>query len=76
MQVYRAELNTPNRPMKNLLGVLFFTVEQLFAVALSDKKRAGGMITLVVPYGVADSRLVTVPLDALEGYIRAGLDGE
>lgn len=53
-----------------------FTVEQLFAVALSDKKRAGGMITLVVPYGVADSRLVTVPLDALEGYIRAGLDGE
>ena len=50
-----------------------FTTEQLFAVALSDKKRAGGTITLVVPYGVADSRLVTVPVDALEGYIRAGL---
>lgn len=53
-----------------------FTVEQLFEAATSDKKRAGGMITLVVPYGVADSRLVTVPLDALEGYIRLGLDGE
>ncbi len=50
-----------------------FTTEQLFAVALSDKKRAGGAITLVVPYGVADSRLVTVPVDALEGYIRTGL---
>jgi 3-dehydroquinate synthase len=50
-----------------------FTTEQLFAAALSDKKRAGGTITLVVPYGVADSRLVTVPVDALEGYIRAGL---
>lgn len=50
-----------------------FTAEQLYAVALSDKKRAGGTITLVVPYGVADSRLVTVPVDALEGYIRAGL---
>ena len=50
-----------------------FTTEQLYAVALSDKKRAGGSITLVVPYGVADSRLVTVPMDALEGYIRAGL---
>ena len=50
-----------------------FTTEQLYAVALSDKKRAGGTITLVVPYGVADSRLVTVPVDALEGYIRAGL---
>ena len=50
-----------------------FTTEQLYAVALSDKKRAGGTITLVVPYGVADSRLVTVPVDALESYIRAGL---
>jgi 3-dehydroquinate synthase len=50
-----------------------FTTEQLYAAALSDKKRAGGTITLVVPYGVADSRLVTVPVDALESYIRAGL---
>lgn len=50
-----------------------FTTEQLYEVALSDKKRAGGSLTLVVPYGVADSRLVTVPVDALEGYIRAGL---
>ncbi len=51
-----------------------FTAEELFAVATSDKKRAGGKLTLVVPYGIADSRLVTVPLDALEGYIRAGLE--
>ena len=50
-----------------------FTTEQLYAVALSDKKRAGGTITLVVPYGIADSRLVTVPVDALESYIRHGL---
>ena len=50
-----------------------FTTEQLYAVDLSDKKRAGNSITLVVPYGVADSRLVTVPADALEEYIRAGL---
>ena len=50
-----------------------FTTEQLFAVAISDKKRAGGSITLAVPYGVADTRLVTVPVDALENYIRSGL---
>ena len=50
-----------------------FTAEQLFAVAISDKKRAGGFITLAVPYGTSDTRLVTVPLDALESYIRAGL---
>ena len=50
-----------------------FTAEQLFAAAVSDKKRAGGFITLAVPYGTSDTRLVTVPLDALENYIRAGL---
>ena len=33
----------------------------------------GDTLTLVVPYGVGDSRPVTVPVDALEGYIRAGL---
>ena len=53
-----------------------FTTEQLYTAALSDKKRAGGTITLVVPYGVADSRLVTVPVDALESYIRAGLTAD
>ncbi len=51
-----------------------FTVEELYAAATADKKRAGGQITLVVPYGVADSRLVTVPMDAVESYIRAGLE--
>ncbi len=50
-----------------------FTAEALYSAALSDKKRAGDALTLVVPYGVADSRLVKVPVDALEGYIRAGL---
>ncbi len=50
-----------------------FTAEQLYSASLSDKKRSGEAITLVVPYGVADARLVTVPVDALEGYIRAGL---
>ena len=50
-----------------------FTTEQLYAVAISDKKRAGGSITLAIPYGVADTRLVTVPVDALESYIRTGL---
>ena len=51
-----------------------FTTEELFAVATADKKRTGGTISVVVPYGVADSRLVTIPIDALEGYIRAGVD--
>ncbi len=51
-----------------------FTAEELYAVATSDKKRTGDSLSLVVPYGIADSRLVTVPVDALEHYIRAGLE--
>ncbi len=50
-----------------------FTTEELYAIATSDKKRTGGIITLVVPHGIADSRLVQIPVDALEGYIRIGL---
>ncbi len=50
-----------------------FTAEDLYAAATSDKKRAGGSITLVVPYGIADARLCTVPMDALGSYIRRGL---
>ena len=50
-----------------------FSTEHLNAVALSDKKRAGDTITLVVPHAIADSRLVIVPIDALESYIRRGL---
>ncbi len=51
-----------------------FTVEELFAAAASDKKRTGGTITVVVPYGIADARLVKIPLDALEDYIRMGAE--
>ncbi len=51
-----------------------FTTEELFAVTASDKKRAGDSITLVVPFGISDARPVTVPVDAVEGYIRAGLE--
>ncbi len=58
----------------NLPTICPFTTEDLYAAALSDKKRDGGDITLVVPYDIADARLVRVPIDALEGYIRAGLN--
>ncbi len=51
-----------------------FTTEQLFPAALSDKKRAGGFITLAIPYSIGDTRLTTIPVDALESYIRTGLE--
>ena len=46
---------------------------ELASVALSDKKRAGGEITLVMPYAIGDSRLYRVPVDSLEDIFKRGL---
>jgi 3-dehydroquinate synthase len=50
-----------------------FSAEQLFAIAASDKKRAGRSITLVLPYGIGDTRLYPLPVSALETFIADGL---
>jgi len=52
-----------------------FSAEALTAVAASDKKRAGGTITLVVPYGIGDTRLVKTPMEEVEAFIADGLVG-
>ena len=50
-----------------------FTAEQLCAVATADKKREGDTITLVVPYSVGDTRLLTLPIGELCDFIARGL---
>jgi 3-dehydroquinate synthase len=40
-----------------------YTAEQLFDVILSDKKRRGGNLTLVLPRAIGDCDLVTMPVD-------------
>lgn len=50
-----------------------FSAKELAAVAASDKKRAGGSITLVIPYGIGDTRLVKTPVSELEGFIEEAL---
>lgn len=50
-----------------------FSAGELASVALSDKKRAGGEITLIMPYAIGDSRLYRVPVDSLEDIFRRGL---
>jgi 3-dehydroquinate synthase len=47
----------------------------LLPVIAGDKKRAGSAITLVVPHGIGDTRLVKVPLEELAGWLRDGLEG-
>ena len=51
-----------------------FGAEELAKVALSDKKRKGGSITLVLPERVGSSRLHTLPADKLADFFEGGLD--
>jgi len=50
-----------------------YSARELADIALNDKKRQGGSITLVMPYGIGDSRLYTVPVDSLEDVFKAGI---
>lgn len=50
-----------------------YTAGELATVAMGDKKRAGGYITLVMPYGIGDSRLYRVSVDSLEDIFARGL---
>ncbi len=50
-----------------------YDAKKLAAVALSDKKRKGGSITLVLPRRVGESRLHTVPADTLADFFKGGL---
>ena len=50
-----------------------FTAHQLFTSALSDKKRAGGSVNLIVPKAIGDCAIVPTPIDRLESFIEEGL---
>ena len=52
-----------------------YTAEALAEAALSDKKRAGGDITLVIPKKIGACELKKVPVTDLLPIIRAGLEG-
>ena len=51
-----------------------YRAEDLTHVALSDKKRMGATLTLVVPYGIGDSRLYPIPTSELTEFIAKGLE--
>ena len=50
-----------------------YGAEELFIVATADKKREGDEISLVLPYGIGDSRLVKIPVSELCSFISKGL---
>lgn len=47
--------------------------EVLLSHALSDKKRAGGTVNLILPRAIGDCRTVPTPVENLKPFIQAGL---
>ena len=50
-----------------------FTPEQLFTAALSDKKRSGGTVSLIIPRSIADCVILPMPVTEIQSFIEAGL---
>ncbi len=70
-EIYQ-ELTTVLR--KFLLPVkTYFTAHQLFAAALSDKKRTGSMVNLIIPNRIGDCSIIPTKVEQLEAFIEKGL---
>ena len=50
-----------------------FEAHSLAEVALSDKKRNGSKISLIIPFGIGNSQIYEVGVDELEGIFSMGL---
>ena len=50
-----------------------FTANQLYLCALSDKKRAGGTVNLIIPNTIGDCSIVLMDVEKLESFIEEGL---
>lgn len=51
-----------------------YGAEEVYEAVLSDKKRAGERITLVMFYGIGDCRLVQYSMEELKHIVQLGLD--
>ena len=50
-----------------------YDAEALYKCALSDKKRAGGIVNLIVPKNIGDCYILPTPTDAIKEFIATGL---
>lgn len=50
-----------------------FTAKELYTYTLSDKKRAGGTVSLILPKAIGNCAIVPTPVEQLESFIEAGL---
>ena len=49
------------------------TAEELYTCALSDKKRAGGTVSLIIPRAIGDCAIVPTPVGDVKAFIEKGL---
>ena len=50
-----------------------YSAGELFSYTLSDKKRSGSSISLIIPESIGSCRIVSTPVDQLKSFIEAGL---
>ena len=50
-----------------------YPVDDIYTYTLSDKKRSGGMVNLIIPNAIGQCSIVPTPVDTLKSFIKAGL---
>lgn len=50
-----------------------YTAEELYTYTLSDKKRSGGSVNLIIPKAIGHCSIVPTPVEELLPFIKAGL---
>ena len=50
-----------------------YTAEELYRYTLSDKKRSGGTVNLIIPREIGCCEIKATPIDKLKSFIEAGL---
>lgn len=50
-----------------------YTAEDLYIYTLSDKKRSGGTVNLIIPRAIGHCDIVPTPVESLQSFIEAGL---
>ena len=52
--------------------VTAYSAEELYTYALSDKKRDGGTVNLIIPAAIGNCSIVPTPIDELKSFIETG----
>ena len=50
-----------------------YSAEDLYTYTLSDKKRSGGTVNLIIPRAIGDCAIIPTPVENLKSFIEAGL---